>query len=349
MRKTLIIIVFVAVFVPLLFLVVTTLSDYKPEDVIDLGSGSETVAIPMDDTLTLVTWNIGYAGLGREMDFFYEGGRQVRPPEILYKKYWQGIQKKLEGFSGEYEFVLLQEIDVSSKRSYYNDQYEVIRSVYTGYHSNFAFNYRVIYVPVPLIRPLGKVRSGMALISSFPPESSGRIAFEGNFSWPTSLFMPDRCFIKNRYSTSSGKELVVINTHNSAFDNGELRTKQMDALHSVMLDEYEKGNYVITGGDWNMNPEGFLVYLCTTGDMQFNIQPEIPPGFFPDGWTWAFDQEIPTNRFLQESYLRSRTLTTTIDYFVVSPNVEVLETIAFDLNFEDSDHHPVTMQVRLKP
>ncbi len=337
------------VLVPLLFLVLATLSDYRPEEVIDLGSVEETAARPVDDTLSLVTWNIGYAGLGREMDFFYDGGKQVRPSEILYKKYWQGIQEKLEEFSGDHEFVLLQEIDVSSKRSYYNDQYAGIRSVFTGYHSNFAFNYRVNYVPVPLIRPLGKVRSGMALISSFPPQSSGRIAFEGNFSWPTGLFMPDRCFIKNRYATSSGKELVVINTHNSAFDDGELRTKQLEALRSVMLDEYERGNYVITGGDWNMNPEGLLVYLCTTGDMQFNIKPEIPPGFFPEGWTWAFDQKTPTNRSLLESYLRSRTPTTTIDFFVASPNVEVLETITVDLNFENSDHHPVTIQVRLKP
>jgi endonuclease/exonuclease/phosphatase family metal-dependent hydrolase len=348
MRKTLIIILLVVVLTPLVFLLFATISDYRPADVIDLEAGGENSLVPVDDTFSLVTWNIGYAGLGREMDFFYDGGKQVRPAEILYEKYWQGIQERLAGFSGRYDFVLLQETDISSKRSYYNDQYSDIKSLFREYHSNFAMNYKVAFVPVPLMRPLGKVSSGIALISAYAPETSQRIAFSGNFSWPTSLFMLDRCFIKNRYTTSSGKELVLINTHNSAFDDGELRREQLEVLRSAMLEEYEKGNYVIAGGDWNMNPEGFVVYLGKTGDVFFNIKPEIPKGYLPDDWTWAFDHQVPSNRFLLESYLRSRTPTTTIDFFVASPNVRVLGTTTIDLSFENSDHHPVTMQVSLK-
>jgi endonuclease/exonuclease/phosphatase family metal-dependent hydrolase len=194
---------------------------------------------------------------------------------------------------------------------------------------------------------MGKVESGIALFGKGKPATSQRIGFDGNYGWPTRLFMLDRCFILNSYEVKGERELVIINTHNSAFDDGDLRRDQLEALRSVMLEEYGRGNYVIAGGDWNMNPEGFLVYLCKTGDMHFEIEPRIEPGYFPEGWTWAFDQEVPTNRFLIESYLRGRTPTTTIDYFVLSPNIELLEITTEDLFFENSDHNPVSVKVRL--
>jgi endonuclease/exonuclease/phosphatase family metal-dependent hydrolase len=301
----------------------------------------------VDDSLTLVTWNIGYAGLGREMDFFYDGGKQVRPARFLYQRYWNGISKQIKAYRDTCDFVLLQEVDILSKRSYKNNQLMLIGEILKDYHHSFAINYKVPYVPVPVARPMGKVNSGIAVFSKKESKVSERYAFKGNYSWPTRLFMLDRCFILNRYDAPGGKELVLINTHNSAFDDGELRREQLETLRSSMLEEYEKGNYVIAGGDWNMNPEGFLVYMCTTGDMHYRIEPEIEPGYFPEGWTWAFDQEIPSNRFLIESYLRSRTSTTTLDYFILSPNIELIDVSTEDLFFENSDHHPVTIKIRL--
>ena len=66
--------------------------------------------------------------------------------------------------------------------------------------------------------------------------------------------MLDRCFLLSRLALPDGKELVLINTHNEAFDDGSQRNQQMAVLKELMLKEYEKGNYVITGGDWNLNP-----------------------------------------------------------------------------------------------
>jgi len=39
--------------------------------------------------------------------------------------------------------------------------------------------------------------------------------------------------------------------------------------------------------------------------------------------------------------------TTTIDYFIVSPNIKVLQTKTIDLNFENSDHNPVFIKLCL--
>ena len=47
------------------------------------------------------------------------------------------------------------------------------------------------------------------------------------------------------------KQLVIINLHLEAYDDGSAREKQMKVLKDIMVKEYEKGNYVIVGGDFN--------------------------------------------------------------------------------------------------
>ena len=49
-----------------------------------------------------------------------------------------------------------------------------------------------------------------------------------------------------------GKTLVIVNSHMSAYDEGGvIRKAQLDMLTSFMAEEYEKGNWVIVGGDFN--------------------------------------------------------------------------------------------------
>ena len=62
------------------FLAYISITDYRPAKVINLMNGSNATIEPLDkDTFNLMTWNIGYAGLGAGMDFFYDGGTKVRP------------------------------------------------------------------------------------------------------------------------------------------------------------------------------------------------------------------------------------------------------------------------------
>jgi len=74
----------------------------------------------------------------------------------------------------------------------------------------------------------------------------------------------------NRYRVENGKELVLINTPNEAFDKGGfIRKIQMKRLREIVLNEYNSGNYVITGGNWNQYPPDFKpafpwnkVFIC---------------------------------------------------------------------------------------
>ena len=63
------------------FFIFATVTDYKPEEKINIGEWKNYSKIE-DSTFTVFSWNIGYAGLGRNMDFFYDGGKMVRDSEL---------------------------------------------------------------------------------------------------------------------------------------------------------------------------------------------------------------------------------------------------------------------------
>ena len=51
------------------------------------------------------------------------------------------------------------------------------------------------------------------------------------------------------------KELIVINIHNSAYDkSGIKKNKEKQHILNFAEREFEKGNYVVIGGDWNRSP-----------------------------------------------------------------------------------------------
>ena len=333
----------------LIFLAYMTMKDYRPDEVetLQVEGNPAKKEIAGQQELTLAAWNIGYAGLGREMDFFYDGGRQVRPDSQLQQKYWDGIVEQLEKFR-EFDFIMLLEVDRDSKRSFYYDQWDEIKKIFSGHYSVFAWNYRVPFVPMPVYEMMGKVMSGMGTLSSAEPSKAERYTLLSDDAWPVGLFTLDRCFILTRYPVEGGNELIIINTHNSAFDDGSLRKRQMSLLRNTMLHEYERGNYVIAAGDWNLNPPRRFSESIITGDWVESIDPPIDGVFLPVEWTWAFDPRVPTNRWVTEEYLKGRTWTTIIDFFVLSPNIELLDVETLDLSFENSDHNPVTARVRLK-
>jgi endonuclease/exonuclease/phosphatase family metal-dependent hydrolase len=68
----------------------------------------------------------------------------------------------------------------------------------------------------------------------------------------------------------------------------------------------------------------------------------------PSGWTWAYDGEVATNRKLTEKYDASKTFTTVIDFYLLSPNLKVEEVKGIHLDFQNSDHQPVKMKCSLK-
>jgi endonuclease/exonuclease/phosphatase family metal-dependent hydrolase len=331
----------------LLFLLYASVNDYKPEEKIQLYTANTPAPLPDTSVFDLLIWNIGYAGLDASMDFFYDGGEQIRPSKKGVSTNLQGIRSTLKPFNA-YDFVLLQEVDIDSKRSYFTNQAKAIGDDFPGYFTFTGINYKVFFVPIPPSTPMGKVESGLLSLSKHKPASVNRHSFPGNYSWPMSLFMLDRCFMVQRHPVSDGNELVILNTQNSAYDDGSLRTQQMNYLKDFLINEYEKGNYLIVGGDWNQTPFGFEPELPS---FQFDTEnlTYVEEGFPGQDWTWAFDTRLPTNRRVNVPYQKATSLTTVIDYFLLSPNIIAEEVETIDTGFLFSDHQPVRLVARLNP
>jgi len=329
-------------------LIYASINEFKPADVTFLNTSGSSGKKLSDSTkkISIISWNIGYAGLGKEMDFFYEEGKMVRPSKKMNKKYFAGIAEFI--FENKaIDFFLFQELDLDSKRSYHFNQYESISNLLKNHTSVFANNYKASYIPIPLSEPMGKVNSGMATFSKFTPLESKRISTPGSHAWPKSLFILKRCLIYTTFQVENGKRLVLINLHNSAFsDEDALRKQEIDLLKDLLLEVYENGNYVIAGGDWNQNPATIKTFRFEKYAGRKNWP--IDADYLPHDWNWVYDPSLPTNRNVNHPFQINETKTTLIDFFVASPNIEVLNIETIDLEFENSDHLPVRIEIKLK-
>lgn len=335
-----------------------TLTDWQPEGnttVEAVQNASE--AVMTDSTLSVVIWNVGYAGLGEESDFFYDtggfftdGGHMIRAETEMVEKNIDGMQ--LFTTSTAADVFLFQEVDVHSKRSYFRNQMDSLRQERATYATAFAPNYQVDRVPIPILQPweaYGKVKSGLLSMSKWQPYEQVRMQFPGKFEWPTRIFQLDRCLLLSRIKTNRDKDLVIINAHLSAYDKGGvLKKQQMAFLKELALAEYEKGNYVIVGADWNQCPPNFKFDFFSPGKTAGYQQTNIAVDYLPMNWQWLYDASTPTNRKLATPYVKGESFTTLIDFFVVSPNLQALQVKTINQDFRYSDHQPVWINLALK-
>ena len=331
-----------------LFLAFSTITDYNPDATSDIHNTDHPDTLKRGDTLTIITWNIGYAGLGDEMDFFYDGGEQVRATNENTQKNLSEISNFLSN-TGQPDFILLQEVDKKAKRTYLIDETKYLAKTFKDFFMFFAPNYKVRFVPLPVTYPMGFVHSGLLSLSSANPTKSVRLDLPGEYSWPMKIFMLDRCIILNRYPLNNGKEFVLLNIHNSAFDDGSLKKQEMDFIRNLVVMEYEKGNYIAVGGDWNQNPPGLTDNKLNKPDGYENfLLSGINVNFLPEQWQWCFGSEVPTNRSLKTVFNKKTSGTTVLDFFLLSPNIEIVSVKTYDLAFQYSDHNPVRLKFAIK-
>ncbi len=316
----------------------TLIEDHEVEKVLETG-------VPM----TLVSLNCGYGALGDNADFFMDGGTSVRTASReRVERNLAGILEFLQGLGAD--ILLLQEVDASSGRSFRIDQREVLGKALPGASRAFALNHSALFIPYPL-PPIGHVEAGLLTLSRAPMREAERVALPCPFSWPVRCFNLKRCMLVSRYPVKgTDRELVVINLHLEAYDEGEGKEAQTRALVSLMKAEAEKGSYVIAGGDFNqmfthVDPGAFPYREGTW--MPGRLSPEQ----FGDGFALAADSSCPSCRSLNrpiagadwdsfQFYL--------IDGFAVSRNVEVQQVETVNEGFVFTDHNPVRLRCTLK-
>lgn len=300
-------------------------------------------------SVRILSWNTGYAGLDAGADFFLDGGTMVNP------KNQDTVEQNLSAIAsflkqGDYGIFLLQEVDRGSQRTQNTDEL-AFYSEQARFGFSYAPNYRCRYVPYPL-PPIGKVESGIATLSNIEmTENPERISLPCPFSWPVRLANLKRCLLVTRYPVKgTDRELVAVNLHLEAYDDGEGKKAQTDALVKLLQEEYKKGNYVIAGGDFNQAfPESLNVFPIKSPELW--TPGIIDASSLPKGWNLAYDVSTPSCRLLNQPYDpdSAHTQYYVIDGFITSPNVKIDAVKTVDLKFANSDHNPVELQITLKP
>lgn len=343
-----------------------TIAEYRPAAIesvdfvfpsgMDGGSKNLALEFAQGELLTFISWNIGYAGLGAKQDFFMDGGKMVQPEnKSLVEDNLAGIARIIK--NNPADFWLMQEMDENSQRSFNINQRDFIGNK-TGMGSVYAYNFKCFFVPYP-IPFIGKVASGLGTFTNFTLKNSERYALPVPFLWPVRTANLKRSLLVSRVSLGTtgsevAPELVLVNLHLEAYDDGAGKIAQTKMLMDFLIAEYKKGNYVIAGGDFNQSfpSTGGKGYAVHDGYWQPGI---LETSMLPVGWQFGSDENVPTcrlNNAVYEDALNDKQLKEgwqyyIIDGFIVSPNVFLKSVVTLDEDFIYSDHNPVKIEVQL--
>ena len=310
-------------------------------------------------TYSAATYNVGFGAYNQKFSFFMDTGK-MKDGTKTQGKYGKAENEAavLQNTNGEIntmkknnaDFMLFQEIDVDSSRSYHVNQVKKMSQNFANYEKIFANNFHSPYLLYPLNDPHGAVQSGLLSLSKYPVEQATRRKYPVSTSFITKFTDLDRCFTVMKIPVTNGHKLILINSHMSAYDKGgKMRVKQLKLLNSVMESEYKKGNYVIVGGDFNHT---FGRKMLT----HFKSQQEIPDwvsvlsskDLAPDIRMVHAKNEntVPTCRGTDIPYQKGKTYTTVIDGFLVSKNIQATSE-NINTEFAYADHNPVKLSFKL--
>lgn len=334
----------------LLLVAFLSIAEFRPDAIEQVDAeGTAEKTLSVGETVTVMTWNIGYGVLGEDADFFMDGGTMVRAEDReTVLKNMNGIEAEIQKIQPD--ILLLQETDRGSSRSLKINEYAMLEGDLSGYVSAFANNYKVAYIPYPM-PPLGTVDSGIATFSAFPMQDNERVQLPVPFSWPVRTINLKRCLLISRIPIDgSDRELVIVNLHLEAYDEGEGKLAQTKMLADLLKEEAERGNYVIAGGDFNqvfssVNTDAVPLY---EGNWE---APEIDVRQFSEHFSFLMDETVPSCRLLNMPYRnadRSTFQYYIIDGFIVSDNLEIETVETQDIGFVYADHNPVVLKVTVR-
>ena len=332
------------------FIIYASATTLKVKDVEAMQvNGAITENVDKSNNINLLTWNIGYGSLDEKVDFYMDGGQMVygESKETTINN-MNAMTQKIKEINPD--IFLIQEADLHSKRSYFVNDLDILKETFDDghYEQSMARNFKAGFIPVPLGQPLGKVESGIVTFAKYDISTAERVQLPIPFSWPVKLLNLKRCLLVTRIPIKdSEKDLVIINLHLEAYDDGEGKAKQLKQLMDIMQEEVTKGNYVIAGGDFNQT-------FSTTNYQKYPKTsdwacPVIDASEYPN-FQFVMDDTVPTCRSLNKPYYNSDKSTHQywmIDGYIVSNNVKVNTLQTLDLGFKNTDHNPVSMNISL--
>ena len=328
-----------------------TYSRIKDNVVLNVQGHSEQ-KLQTGQEYTIVTYNIGFGAYTADFTFFMDEGKESRARS---KK---SVLTCVNGtgdtaLSFHPDIALYQEVDTDSTRSFHVDEAKLLQDKFDTvdiYDSVFAQNYHSAYLMYPLTSPHGASNSGLLTESRYHITSALRRSLPIATGFKKILDL-DRCYSISRIPTENGKELILINTHLSAYGTDAAQgNAQLEMIFADMKKEYKKGNYVICGGDFNHD---FTVnskeYFNPGTDKAYSWCNPFPDEILPAGFRKCTDYAegmVSSTRNTDIPYSES-SFTAILDGFIVSDNISCEYVQNIDTAYQYTDHNPVVMKFKL--
>lgn len=332
--------------------------DHETLEVVAASAAADPAPAQPDTEYTAVTYNVGFGAYTPDFSFFMDTGQMGDGTSTRGRSGTAASEDSVRTATAgaldavaaaEPDVVLFQEIDEDSDRSHHVDQVGLARAALPAMASTFGVNFHSAYLAAPPWDPHGRSLSGLATHSSLPISAAERRSFPISQAFPDKFFDLDRCFTVHRIPVAGGRELVVINAHMSAYDDGSSRDQQLAMLSEVMRAEREAGHYVILGGDWN-----HILFdsqdLYPTEQLVPETAVHLDDAQLPEGFHLVRPEnlrEVGTCRSGDVPYEAGVNLVQTIDGFIVSDNVGATAR-TLDTGFAFSDHNPVQLRLTLR-
>lgn len=291
------------------------------------------------DTLDILVWNLGYGGLGAGSDFVSDGGAHLFPPSrAAVRANVEGITRFLE--RNPAEVAVFQELARGGPVNYWVDVRAAVERVLTGRDVTFFADFQTRLMPWPL-----RMVHGQGLYSRLAVQDADVVALPAE---DAGIFGVRRRYASPLIRLAGDQNWTIVSVHLAAFDeNATVRTRQLRELMAWAQREYERGRRVVIAGDWNFQIAETDFPHETDERFLFWLFP-FPQDALPEGWRIGADATIPSVRTNHQPYVRGQNYVTTIDGFIVSPNVEIEGVRGHDLGFEHTDHQPVRIRVRAR-
>lgn len=220
----------------------------------------DSLSVYDDGPIKVVTWNIRF-GSGRFPFFGDSCGDDVVADQNHINSIMQGIADTLNMIDAD--IVLLQEVDVSSKRTGYLDQVQyLLDNTYYNY-ACYASMWEADFIPTDGI---GKINTGNAILSKYELTDAERVQLQLRTDQDdlVQYFYLRRNILKVKIPSLSqnGRDFFAVDIHATAFATDDTKEKHIEQ-YSEILDRIvaENGDFV-SGGDLNSVPPGSVIDFC---------------------------------------------------------------------------------------
>lgn len=346
----------ILVLVLLAYVIYMLVTYYRLEDNLELEVGQPEAAsagqgVKTDTEYGILTYNIGFGAYTPQFSFFMDGGKYSwGESRQSVEDTVKGAAQLLKGLDAD--FMMVQEIDVDGTRSYHVNEFDMFKEAFPESYSVFAQNYDSSFLAYPFHQPHGRNKAGLGVFSRYPVTSAVRRSLPVSDSISKFLDL-DRCYSVSRVKMENGRELVLINLHMSAYGNSdEIREGQVSMLCAELEKEYNAGNYVICGGDFNHDLKASESDLDKVESWAY----PFPRKSLPEHFAFAMDY-LPQEekialwdsaRNADMEYVAGETFTVTLDGFIISDNIEPVSYEVVNTGYRYSDHEPVLLKFLMK-